>query len=47
MSSNQVCYTNTGACYLQYYKSFVWVLINSSILKGFLDLCFFLTYFDR
>ena len=49
MNSNefdQVCYTNTGACYLQYYKSFVRILINSSILRGFLELCFSLTYFD-
>ena len=45
MNTDQVCYTNTGACYLQYCKSFVWVLINSSILRGFLKLGFFLMYF--
>ena len=48
MNIDQVCYTNIGACYQQcrYCKSFVWVLINSSILRGFLELCFSLMYFD-
>ena len=42
MNIDQVCYTNIGACYLQYCKSFVWVLI---LIKKIEELKFL--YFER